>query len=213
MTGDLIEKAVRTLKEREMQVYPADNGAGALEIINGIINSGPVALSPNGLVNRLGLYEALRARDIEVYYAGRDTAASPGESLARNLERAACGITGAGAIAADTGSIFIIEDRGNDHLVSALPPVHIVVAGAGAVVPTLTDAVKMCRNISRETLNKPLARYISVISGPSMTADIQGVLVKGMHGPLEVHVVLVYETLNPGKNPASGTESRLDFGV
>lgn len=218
MDSQLVEQAVKALRERDIQVYLADSRAGALEKIGEIIKSGPVALSAGGYIAGLGLEGILRAGNIEFFVAVEDRAAREGQaggedesalernrkgSLAGALEQSAWGITGAAAIAADTGSIIIIEDRGNDHVVSALSPAHMVVAGTGSIVPTMGEALSVCREISRQTLNKPLARHISIISGPSMTADIQGVLVKGMHGPLEVHVVLVREGPE-GAGPAGG---------
>jgi L-lactate utilization protein LutB len=208
MDSQLVEKAVKALRERDIQVYLAEGRAAAIEKIGEIIKSGPVALSAGEYIAGLGIDSILRAGNIDFFIAGEDRSAREGQdggeyqsasvrnrkgSLARILEQSAWGITGAAVIAADTGSILIIEDRGNDHVVSALPPAHMVVADTGSIVPTMGEALAVCREISRQALNKPLARHISIISGPSMTADIQGVLVKGMHGPLEVHVVLVRE--------------------
>ncbi|MCL6611632.1 MAG: lactate utilization protein [Peptococcaceae bacterium] len=207
MDGRLVEKAVKSLEERGIRVCLADSGAGALEMIGEIIRSGPVALSNDEYIAGLGLCQMLRAGKIEAFVAGgdtvpRDPAGGESESLskadrrdrlARALEGAAWGVTGAAAIAADTGSILIMEEGGCSHLVSALPPAHLVVAGAGCITPTLGEALSRCRQLSRRSLNRPLAGRISIISGPSMTADIQGVPVKGMHGPLEVHLVLVRE--------------------
>ncbi len=197
MDSRLLDRALKMLKEREMEVYLAAGREEAVKKISEIIRSGPVALSSGEYIAGMGLEEMLRSRNIEVIATAGDSTAScsagGGGCLARVLEGAAWGVTGAAAVAADTGSIVILEDGGNGHMVSALPPAHLVVAGTGSIVPTLEDALSLCRELSLKSLGRPLARHISIISGPSMTADIQGILVKGMHGPLEVHVVLVRE--------------------
>lgn len=205
MNGSLLDMAVKTLGERDIQVHLVEGPGDVLTKVNALIKSGPVALSGSEYIMGLGLRESLEARGIETFVTDRDRAVgapgpdggSPGVAgkraghLAGLLEGAAYGVTGATGIAADTGSVVIMEDGGNDHMVSALPHVHIVVAPAGKVAPTLANAIGFCRDQSRTALKKNLGRHISIISGPSMTADIQGVPVKGMHGPLSVHVILV----------------------
>jgi L-lactate dehydrogenase complex protein LldG len=100
------------------------------------------------------------------------------------------GISGANAIAADTGSVVLVENEGNIRLVTGLPPVHVVVAGVEKIVPTLLDALKAAIvQAAYDGLYPPT--YINVISGPSSTADIEHTRVRGAHGPLELHVVLV----------------------
>lgn len=101
------------------------------------------------------------------------------------------GITGADAIAVETGTIFLAEEEGDARLVSNLPYVHLVVTGVECLVPDLAAAVATIRYLSRHVYGRPLVRYISAISGPSRTGDIEMQLVPGMHGPKEVAVLLL----------------------
>lgn len=84
------------------------------------------------------------------------------------------------AIAA-TGSIVL---EGDPHLPSALCEVHLAVVRRATIVATLAEYLAAAAR--RPT---PTARVI--ITGPSKTADIEGVLVTGVHGPrrLVVHLV------------------------
>ncbi|MFZ5596638.1 MAG: lactate utilization protein [Bacillota bacterium] len=200
MSRPLLERAMEKIREKDMEVYLVDSPAAAREKVMEIVKAGPVALSGSRYIKDLSLKECLESRGIESWVADRDYApadAAAGDAgrprgvLAGKLAGAAYGITGATAIAGDTGSVVIMEDRGNDHIISALPSVHIVIAGTESVVPSMTEAMALCRKISQEELNKPLGRHISIISGPSATSDIQGALVKGMTGPLEVYVILI----------------------
>jgi L-lactate dehydrogenase complex protein LldG len=110
--------------------------------------------------------------------------------LRRAFVEADVGISGANAIAADTGSIVLVENEGNIRLVTGLPPVHIVVAGVEKIVPTLLDALKAAMvQAAYGSIFPPT--YINVITGPSSTADIEHVRVYGAHGPQQLHVVLV----------------------
>ena len=123
--------------------------------------------------------------------------ASPEEMVARvrgflreKFTRADVGISGANALAADTGALFLVENEGNIRLVTGLPPVHIVVTGVDKIVPTMMDAAKtVIVQAAYAGLYPPT--YIDVIAGPSSTADIEHTRVYGAHGPLELHVVLV----------------------
>jgi L-lactate dehydrogenase complex protein LldG len=73
-------------------------------------------------------------------------------------------------------------------LVSLLPPVHIAIVTRGQVLPSLDELFTLRR---RDFLDGKLASYMNLITGPSRSADIEYTLVTGVHGPGEVHMVLV----------------------
>jgi L-lactate utilization protein LutB len=106
------------------------------------------------------------------------------------VSEAPIGITGAGAIVAETGTIVFQENECNSRLVSNMPPIHIVVAGIDKIVPTLEDAITVLKADARQ-FGQSIGNYISFVSGPSRTGDIEFFMCNGMHGPMEVHVVLL----------------------
>ena len=110
--------------------------------------------------------------------------------LRRMYFKADVGISGANAIAAETGTTFLIENEGNIRLATGLPRVHIVVAGMEKVVPTLQDGMLVVEVASRYA-NYKAPSYVSLISGPSKTGDIEKQITYGAHGPQEYHVVLL----------------------
>jgi L-lactate dehydrogenase complex protein LldG len=104
--------------------------------------------------------------------------------------RADVGVSGGNVMAADTGSILLMESEGNIRMVTNVPPVHIALVGIEKIVPTLADAHKVAEVVWRYAgFTIPL--YISLISGPSGTADIENTLIHGSSGPLELHVVFI----------------------
>ncbi|RLF01264.1 MAG: lactate utilization protein [Thermoprotei archaeon] len=105
--------------------------------------------------------------------------------------KADVGISGANALAANTGSIVIVENEGNARFVTNAPPTHVVVCGMEKVVPTLEDAMIITQVLPPHATGQRMTSYISVITGPSSTSDIELISVKGVHGPLELHVVLL----------------------
>jgi len=101
------------------------------------------------------------------------------------------GVTGANVISADTGTIFLIENEGNGRFVSNAPPVHICVTGMEKVVPTVQDAMTIVQLLPVYATGQLMACYVSLITGPSRTADIEMRSTIGVHGPKELHLVLL----------------------
>ncbi len=112
-------------------------------------------------------------------------------SLRSYLLSANVGLSGANAIAADTGSIVVMENEGNIRAVTSLPQVHIAIAGIEKIVPTLEDALTVVRSASVFGVGQDFGTYASVISGPSRTFDLDGDEVLAGLGPEKVHVVLL----------------------
>lgn len=100
------------------------------------------------------------------------------------------GMSGANVVAADTGTLFIIENEGNIRLATGAPPVHIALIGMEKLVPTLGDAYKVSE-VTWRYANYTVPSYVSMISGPSKTGDIEKVTTYGAHGPREFHVIFM----------------------
>jgi L-lactate dehydrogenase complex protein LldG len=100
------------------------------------------------------------------------------------------GMSGANVVAADTGTLFLIENEGNIRLATGAPPVHIALVGMEKLVPTLNDAYKVSE-VTWRYANYTVPSYVSMISGPSKTGDIEKVITYGAHGPKEFHVIFL----------------------
>ena len=79
---------------------------------------------------------------------------------------------------------------GVSRAVSLLPPVHVAIVEAGRVLPSLDELFTLRRS---DFLNGTMGSYMNIITGPSRSADIEYTIVKGVHGPGEVHLVLLDE--------------------
>ena len=102
--------------------------------------------------------------------------------------RADIGITGVDYAVAETGTVVLHPRSGLSRLVSLAPPTHIAVLKQGEVLDSLDELFAMERN---DFLSGELAGSMNLISGPSKTADIEGTTVTGIHGPLEVHLIIL----------------------
>lgn len=94
---------------------------------------------------------------------------------------ATVGVTWAEVAIAETGSLVVCAGPNRSRLASLTPPVHIALIKNDAIVPHLEDAM----------VTFAQDRTAVIITGPSRTADIEGVLVRGVHGPGELIVVRV----------------------
>jgi L-lactate dehydrogenase complex protein LldG len=97
------------------------------------------------------------------------------------------GISGVDCLIAETGTIALLARPEEPRSLSLLPPVHIAIATRGQIVPDLFDLFE--RQDWPERGGPPSC--LSLITGPSKTGDIELRLVTGVHGPGEVHVILI----------------------
>ncbi|MCP4142583.1 MAG: hypothetical protein GY755_20280 [Chloroflexi bacterium] len=94
------------------------------------------------------------------------------------------GITGADAALAATGSIILSSGAGKPRVASLLPLIHIAVLRREQIMQDLESWIAAKEDFTESS-------NVFVISGPSKTADIAMELVMGMHGPQELHIILI----------------------
>lgn len=97
------------------------------------------------------------------------------------------GITSADYALADTGSLVMFTESKESRLVSLLPPCHIAVIESTKIVASLDDVFRL------RPLPGAESSAMVVITGPSRTADIEMRLVRGVHGPGEIHVIVILD--------------------
>lgn len=135
------------------------------------------------------LFSQEEGRSLECSHEALVVSARKG--LRNFLVKADVGISGANAIAADTGSVFVTENEGNIRAVSMMPKVHIVIAGVEKIVPTLEDAMQVIRAAAVYGVGQDVGTYVSVISGVSESLDPDLEELTQGQGPREVHIVLL----------------------
>jgi L-lactate dehydrogenase complex protein LldG len=104
-----------------------------------------------------------------------------------DLESCDAGISQCDALIAQTGSVLVSSPSAGGRALSVLPPHHVVLARRGQLLPDLPAAFALLR--SNYGLNYP--SFISLITGPSRTGDIERILVLGAHGPKKLTVLCV----------------------
>ena len=113
------------------------------------------------------------------------------DALRHEFFEADVGISGGNFAIADTGTLVLVTNEGNGRLLSTLPPVYIAIVGIEKIVPTLQDVTDILPMLTGSATGQKISTYVSLTTGPSRSADVEGIPTLGAHGPLEVHVILV----------------------
>lgn len=144
----------------------------------GELGAGRVAIAVDRLDEAPALEATLRERGIEV----GDWRGDPAMAAAFDAD---VGITDVKAAIAETGSLVYASDGAHGRGLMLAPPAHLAIVRASDVIPDMLDHMRRLD----ETDPAALAAGEVIISGPSKTADIEGVLITGVHGPGRLVVV------------------------
>jgi L-lactate dehydrogenase complex protein LldG len=188
----LVDRLAKTAQLRGWKVHRTSNPEDALEYVASMslgLGVSKVVRSDQEVFRELSLDAALQSRGFSVTAVARDEAHSR-EWLREEIIAAGLGITGADYAVAETGSVVVLPRQGLSRLVSLVPPVHLALVRPQDVVDSLDD-VFLLRRLDYYRNGGDMGSYLNFITGPSRTADIEQTLVVGVHGPKEVHLVLL----------------------
>lgn len=138
---------------------------------------GALLLPPSPSLLRLELASRLRAAGVEVIT----------DDFRRHAPSACAGLTGANFAIAATGTVVLESTAEAIRLATTLPAIHFVILDPRKIVVDSTAAVPWLRQLHQHLPQT----YLAYITGPSRTADIERVLTIGVHGPKELHVLLL----------------------
>ena len=110
----------------------------------------------------------------------------PKEMPNTEFEKFEAGITTAEFLVARTGSIILQSRNSGGRRLSVLPPFHLVVASSAQLVDSLDEVFA-----ALDHTKKNATSFMTIITGPSRTSDIEKTLVLGAHGPKRLAVVVV----------------------
>ena len=153
-----------------------------------------VVLSRNPILNQLQIAEMLEGRAQRVVRWPEKTAEeAENTSFPDECFDAGAGITGVDFALAETGSLVLTSFTEGSQLTSLAPPVHIALYRRSQIRASL-DEVLQNLPVSRDPARPSPARSVVFVSGTSRTADIEQILVRGVHGPRSVHAILVEDS-------------------
>ena len=170
------EHRIRQLLERfPGRALRAALPAEAREYIAALIAGRSAVASDSPLLEQLGILSLP-----EIGVACGDPA-----SIREACARADIGITTAEYALADTGALVVLASGRQPRLLSLLPLVHITVLPGACILTGLDELLTLLPDPAA------LSSSMVLIGGPSRTADIEQILTLGVHGPRELHLVVV----------------------
>jgi len=170
-----IESLFRAVTNLAGKTCLADSPAGVREYVAALIGDGPAVASNAPLLDECGI----------TGLPGVQTGFTDLAALRQACASAAFGITGVAYALADTGTLVMLASTEEARMISLLPPVHI------AIVPRARILTGLDELLSKAPRPGEVTSSMVFITGPSRTADIEQILVRGVHGPGEIHVLVI----------------------
>ncbi len=169
------------------------------DILSAIIQASKAdsaVLSRNTLLARLKLGESLRAKGVSVFEwpAGGEPSNEARAAYREGCFAAAVGITGVDYALAETGSLVVTSATEGSQLASLAPAVHVALYTREQLVESLEDILERLP-VGRSPDDPAPGRSVVFVTGVSRTADIEQILIRGVHGPRELHAILIESSL------------------
>lgn len=191
-SDELMESLKISAAKNGWNIHSVSDSEYAIGVIQDICDSKgvrSVLTSDHQALNQLNVSAALSLPEgATIRTTDRELHENSVEDSKEEAFTADLGITGVDYGIAETGTVVIHPKNRVSRLVSLAPPVHIAVIQKGQVLESLDELFAMERH---DFLKDDLAGSMNLISGPSKTADIEGTTVTGIHGPLEVHLLIL----------------------
>jgi L-lactate dehydrogenase complex protein LldG len=171
----------------------AEIAANVVAEIASSIHAKNVVRTAEDIFKRVNTDATLRKRGV------RSTVLASGrvrrkEDLKEIAFKADMGISGVEYAIAETASCAVFQRKGNARIATLAPPVLALIVEESKILETLDDFFAIVR-FQFLTNRGRLPNYYNFISGPSRTADIEQTLTVGVHGPGEVHMILLADGL------------------
>jgi len=191
---NLVEKFQKEFELVSGEFNLCDNNATVVQSLTQFIQSSAsskVAISGHPICKRLGIAEKLQAQLPDVNFLVEDIESENSfdrTRLRNSMAQVQLSITGVEYLIADTGTIVSVAGAQASRQISLLPSIHVVLATREQIVPNMAD---LFEQIQRTHGTKLPGSTLTCITGPSRTADIEKVLIKGVHGPTRLLMILV----------------------
>ncbi|MCB9423211.1 MAG: lactate utilization protein [Ardenticatenaceae bacterium] len=186
LPADWIDEFSRRLTAVGGHAYLIKNASSARQQIHDIIDS----LRQKGIPLRRAVitsHSILHQMELDTLLPHFDVEAFPIPHPTFRIQDADLGVTGVEYAVASSGTLVVAASPQHPRSASLLPLVHIAVVGRSQLLP---DLAALADKLHQDYPERP-SSGIALITGPSRTADIEQTLSIGVHGPGELHVLII----------------------
>lgn len=191
-TESLVEKFGEEFERVSGELTSCSSREAMVEAIKNVIVSAQfksVAISRHEICD--GLLEKLKAELPEAHFFREDIDSEnpfARKRLREALSQVQLSVTGAEYLLADSGTILVSAGSQASRQISLLPTAHLVLADANQIYPNMAEVFLAIQQKHGTTLP---GSALTLITGPSRTADIEKVLIKGVHGPTRILAIIL----------------------
>ncbi len=172
LSADLFVQKFENLGGKSFRVR---NAAAVVPAISELLNQKSAIASNSPFLRKCGI---TGLPQVHAGFTDRD-------DLKQACAGADIGITSVDYALAATGSLVMLSSHNEARLISLLPPAHIAIFPRSLILANLDELLSILPRPADQTSSMVL------ITGPSRTADIEQILVRGVHGPGEIYAVIV----------------------
>jgi len=84
------------------------------------------------------------------------------------------GVSGGNFVIAETGSVALFTNEGNEGMCTIVPKVHVAVTGIEKVLPSLEDLALVARLLPRSATGQSISNYFSILTGTRAAGERDG---------------------------------------
>ena len=192
--GSLVQRFQAEFERASGELRVCSDGLCAVEFIKSFIEGEgiqSVAVSRHEICQRLNLVKRLLEMLPQVRFLTEEIDSEypfERDRLKEQMAKVPLSITGIDYLVAETGTLVALAHPSASRQISLLPEVHMVLATPHQIHPNLSELFAEIQ--ARHGTDLP-GSMITLITGPSRTADIEKVLIKGVHGPTRLVTLLL----------------------
>jgi L-lactate dehydrogenase complex protein LldG len=190
----LVEKFQKEFELVSGEFHFCDSGAAVVQTLTQLIQSSAssrVAISGDPICTRLSIAGSLQAQLPGVNFLLEDIESENSFDrirLRNSMAQVQLSITGAEYLIAESGTLVSVAGSQASRQISLLPSIHVILATPQQIFPNMAE---LFLEIQRKHGTKLPGSTLTFITGPSRTADIEKVLIKGVHGPMRLILLMV----------------------
>jgi L-lactate dehydrogenase complex protein LldG len=192
----LLDRLIREGGPLNLKVIPVPAAADAAQAIAELVRDRVPEWSDtrslvawrHPLIDSLNLPDRLKEHGIAVYVPDPGSA-DPG-LFRLQAQTALIGVTSADYCIAESASLVLKTRPGQPRMVSLLPSIHVAVITEDHLIESLAECYALVKQ-GPDAEKEGMTCCMTLISGPSKTADIEAVMVHGAHGPREMIIYVI----------------------